>query len=249
MERFWSSIGNKTKLESLLHQMALYHPWKDTAIEIFVSNFRGPDEYSLPSRKLSAGMVSEVTELNSDVEEADLRCIVHALHAVKQGCNQLVILSTDTDVLILFLYYWNELHYQGCSELWIKTGSGDSVRYIPIHVLTAQLGRELCQVLPAIHSLTGCDYTSKFGTKLAALKAHPEQYLKDFGAKNNLKNQVVMAEEYLTLVLKRTSMCKTTDDLRSYMYHHSKTSSFKNLPPTSYATKQHIRRAYFAISK
>ena len=55
-----------------------------------------------------------------------------------------------------------------------------------------------------------------------------------------------MAEEYLTPVLKRTSMCKTTDDLRSYMYHHSKTSSFQNQPPTSYATKQHIRRAYFA---
>ena len=104
--------------------MALDHPWKDTALEIYVSNFRGPDEYSLPSHKLSAGLVSEVSELNSDIKEADLRCIVHALHAVKQECNQLVIFSSDTDVLNLFLYYWNELHYQGCSNLWIKTGSG-----------------------------------------------------------------------------------------------------------------------------
>lgn len=72
MERFWPSITNKTKLESLLHQMTLDHPWKDTALEIYVSNFRGPDEYSLPSRRLSAGLVFEVPELNSDVEEADL---------------------------------------------------------------------------------------------------------------------------------------------------------------------------------
>ena len=246
MDRFWPSITNKTKLESLLHQMALDHPWKDIAVEIYVSNFRGPDEINLPSRKLSAGLIFEVPELNSDVEEADLRCIVYALHAIQQGCNQLVILSSDTDVLILFLYYWNELHYQGCNELWIKTGSGDSVRYIPIHTLAVQLGREVCQVLPAVHSLTGCDYTSKFGTKFAALKTHPEMYLKEFGTKNNFESQVIMAEEYLTRVLKQATMCKTTDHLRSYMYHHSKRSCFKNLPPTSYATKQHIKRAYFA---
>ena len=65
-------LAIKIKLESLLHQTALEHPWKDTALEIYVSNFRGPDEYNLPSCKLSAGLVSEFPELNSDVEEADL---------------------------------------------------------------------------------------------------------------------------------------------------------------------------------
>ena len=43
MGRFWPSIRNKTKLESLFRQMALDHPWKDTALEIYDSNFRGPD--------------------------------------------------------------------------------------------------------------------------------------------------------------------------------------------------------------
>jgi len=42
---------------------------------------------------------------------------------------------------------------------------------IPIHVLA----ENLCQVLPAVHVLTGCDYTSKIGTKHAALMTNPEQ--------------------------------------------------------------------------
>ena len=101
-------------------------------------------------------------------------------------------------------------------------------------------------MLPAVHSLTGCDYTSKFGTKLAALKVHPENYLKEFGTKINFDDQVIMAEEYLTKVLQHTTDCKTADQLRNYMYHHSKRSCLNNLPPTSYATEKHIRRAYLA---
>lgn len=61
-----------------------------------------------------------------------------------------------------------------------------------------------------------------------------------------VEGQVVMAEEYLPKGQKRTTICKTTDHLRSYMYLYSKRSCLKNLPPTSYATKQHIERAYFA---
>ena len=66
--------------------MALEHPWNNTDLEIYVSNFRGPDGYNLPSRRSCDGLVSDVPEINSDVGEADLRCIVHALHAVQQGC-------------------------------------------------------------------------------------------------------------------------------------------------------------------
>jgi len=39
-------------------------------------------------------------------------------------------------------------------------------------------------LLPLVHTLTGCDYTSKVGTKHAALGliANPTEYLKDFDA-------------------------------------------------------------------
>ena len=55
------------------------------------------------------------------------------------------------------------------SELWVKAGVGYSTRFIPIHVLAAQIGENL----RAVHVLTGRDYTSRIGTKHAALMTNP----------------------------------------------------------------------------
>ena len=38
--------------------------------------------------------------------------------------------------------------------------------------------KRTCYLLPLVHTLTGCDYTSKVGTK--ALNANPSEYFKDF---------------------------------------------------------------------
>ena len=62
---------------------------------------------------------------------------------------------------------------------------------------------DVCQVLPAVHTLTGCDYTSKVGTKHAAMIASPDKYLKQFGTiSDNMEAQIVASEEYLTQVRK-----------------------------------------------
>lgn len=45
-----------------------------------------------------------------------------------------------------------------------------------------------CQVLPALHTLSGFDVTGKVGTKLEALKADPLVYLTHFGVNPNLPN-------------------------------------------------------------
>ena len=46
--------------------------------------------------------------------------------------------------------------------------------------MASKLGEVKCSVLPALHHLTGADYTSKVGTKLAGLKGNPELYLTQF---------------------------------------------------------------------
>jgi hypothetical protein len=109
-----------------------------------------------------------------------MRIIPHAMHAVKQGKKHIIVLSSDTDVFILLMFYCSELNANGLEELWVKAGVGDSTRCIPIHILSKKIGRSLCQVVPAVHTLTGCDYTSKVVTKHAALMANPEMHLKDF---------------------------------------------------------------------
>ena len=100
-------------------------------------------------------------------------------------------------------------------------------------------------MLPAVHSLTGCDYCSKFGTKLSSLKASPETYLKDFGTMNDIEKQIALSEEHLVKVVKKPSTFKATDRLRDYLYHHAKC---QYLTPTSYAIRMHILRAFYATN-
>lgn len=159
------------------------------------------------------------------------------------------MLSSDTYVFILSLYHWTELKSEDLEELWVKAGTGDSSRYVPIHDLALQIMESFCQVLPVVHTFTGCDYSSKFGTKLMTLKASSKKYLMEFGAMNNIDQQLSLTEEYLVKVLKKARTCTTTDQLRCHLYHHSKRQCFEGLPPTSYATKLHIQMAFYATYK
>ena len=79
------------------------------------------------------------------------------LHLVQR----LVIISGDTDVMVLALYFNTDLKTNGLSELWMYAGVGDSTKYIPLHLIFERKG-ELCCVLPAIHILTGCDTTRNY---------------------------------------------------------------------------------------
>ena len=98
----------------------------------------------------------------------------------------------------------------------------------------------MCEVIPAVHVLTGSDYTSKCGTKHASLAANPVQYLSGFGktcSKDELDIQVKQAELYLIQVLKKGGQCQS-------MYHHAKNSSFTKLPPPSSVMGGHILRSF-----
>ena len=57
-------------------------------------------------------------------------------------------------------------------------------------------------VLLALHGLTGCDITSKIGTKQAALKADAVVYLQGFGATAPLLPSLIQqGEQYLVYVV------------------------------------------------
>lgn len=104
----------------------------------------------------------------------------------------------------------------------------------------------MCKVLSAIHTLTGCDYTNKVETKHVLL-ASPAKCLSNFGTiLVHTENLIALAEEYLTHILKKGTTFKTVDQLKSHIYHQIKGIVFEELPPTSYATRFHILRAFFA---
>ena len=249
MDKFWPSNVNKANFESLIHAEALAWNWSPPIMEIMVSHFCKPDGIVVPCwlKTMRPVHAELVPELEHNIEEADMRIIPHAMHAVEHCKKRIIVLSSDTDVFVLLMLYWSELKENGLEELWMKAGVGDTTRHIPIHILSETIGKKLCQVLPAVHTLTGCDYTSKVGTKHAALMANPEIYLKDFTKATGCLDTVVdRAEAYLMQVLKRGTTMKTLNQLRSHRYHHAKGACLEDLPPTSHAIKLHIERAYFA---
>ena len=169
------------------------------SVEIVVSHFCGPGD-SIPCSSKKQEVTLQVPELEVSLEEADMWCIPHMMHAVNQGNKRTVVLSTDTDVFVLLVYYWRELKTEGLEKLWMKAGVGNCTRFIHIHVLSLRIGPGLCKVLSTIHTLTGCDYTSEVGTKLVALTANPETHLGEFDLMINGLEQVIdKAEAYQVL--------------------------------------------------
>ena len=61
-----------------------------------------------------------------------------------------------------------------------KNGVGLSLRFIPIHSLYRKLGKSVINSLLKLHILTGCNATSKVGTKPAAIKVSQEVNLWKF---------------------------------------------------------------------
>ena len=131
----------------------------------------------------------------------------------------------------------------------MQSGVGDKTRFISLHLIAVKVGKPMCEgVLPATHVLTGCDITSKYGTKAAGIKAEPVLYLNDFGrAHTDVQDCVQNAEKFLVQVLNRRKHgIETMDRLHFNRYHHIKSMTITDLPPTSCATEGHIQRAFYA---
>lgn len=94
-----------------------------------------------------------VKDLQSTHEEADTRLLFHAQHASRGNCKSVVIVSEDTDVLILCLAFQARI---SCS-LYQKCGTQTRVRYIDISKVKQAVGEDVSKTLPGVHSFTGCD--------------------------------------------------------------------------------------------
>ena len=64
------------------------------------------------------------------------------------------------------------------NKIWAKFGILERQRHVPVHQLAEILGTEKSRALLKAHILTGCDVTSKIGSKTAAFNTCPEKYLR-----------------------------------------------------------------------
>ena len=135
----------------------------------------------------------------------------------------------------------------GVKELWLKYGTGTKQRYLPLHTLAMNLGEMKSKLVMKIHVISGCDLTSKIGSKLAALNKNPEQYLQLFG-ENEADQELAfkLAEKYLIEILSSSSNCSSFNELRYHMYTE-KGKALNELPPTSLEIQMHLKRCCYVI--
>ena len=185
--------------------------------------------------------------LKTDFQEADLVIPIHVLDCFKSGFHKVLVVSNDTDITVELLYYVPVFKQHGMLELWIEAGRGNTARHVPLHILYPRVGSDLCLVLPALYTLTGCDSTSKIGTKKSALHADAEILLKEFGKSLSVSDSAVQnAEKFLVKVLKNNSVSNNFTNLRREMYHSSNATTHLNLPSTSQGPLPHTQRSYYS---
>ena len=71
---------------------------------------------------------------------------------------------------------------------------------MPFHDLVEKISNDIIEILPAVHALTGCDTTSKIGTKEAALKTANVcgyEHLCFFGKHELMNDMIYNAEQFL----------------------------------------------------
>ncbi|CAG5102736.1 Protein of unknown function [Cotesia congregata] len=115
--------------------------------------------------------------LNKFVDEVHERIMIHTNHAVNEGHKQIKIIGEDSDCVALLSQNWKTWATQGLTELWYEYTCSYKKKVIGIHILAEKLPPELLLTIVAVHNLTGSLYTSRIGTKQAAINNNPMEYL------------------------------------------------------------------------
>ena len=200
----------------------------------------------------------EALDLFSTHEEADTRLVLHAtdIH-LRKSHERVIIRCDDTDVLVILLFYCSKNMLPGL--VYMHAGHGgqhtNRERFVPVHTLRCHLGDTMCQALPAMHTITGCDTTCslfKIGKKTAfnKLQQHAEKWpiLATFGTSDIRETAPAVREYALQLYgnkQKETGdLCATLDELR-FVYATRTDKPASAFPPTEDAFRQHILRAQF----
>ena len=154
---------------------------------------------------------------------------------------------TPTNIFVCLMYLFLNWCMHGLQDLWFHhNGSA-----IPLHESFESLPIEVVRVLPAIHALTGCDTTSKVGTKLQAF--HADHKSEDFilaelgnGVLND--SMILSAEKFLLDCMSwtpTTRLVDTFDEFRYEQYHARQALSIDKIACISKTLVKQINWAYF----
>ena len=165
IEKFWANNSNKENLQKLAKEFFINKSIENQINAVLSGCLSDNEDHPFKTVEVRDEFVFDRADLDIDIEEADLRIIPHVSKSVSRNFTNIVVISNDTDVFILLLHYLPQFIENGLEELWIKFGAGGHSRFTPLHVMYNNMNKELHSVILKAHILTGCDTTSKIGTK------------------------------------------------------------------------------------
>ena len=244
--QFLKSGGNKSSLANFISQHILdnYEQLPNEKSIILAGGF-GDGKLVKEVQPLR---VSSIDSLQSTQEEADTRIILHAV-SLSRDHSRVIVRCDDTDVLVLLIYYSSRK--QLTDKVHMYAGHSGKERYIPVHEIVTQLGPTVCECLPAIHAITGCDTTCSFN-RIGKRTAY-STLIKNAQALSDMKGFheadidtcVSLSRKFVLLMYGKKG--KDLDSLNDLRFHLATTTDkpASMLPPTEDAFKQHILRAKY----
>lgn len=188
-----------------------------------------------------------VPNLLCDHEEADTRLLFHAKHAAEVGHAAILLKSSDTDVEVIALHHARNIP----AEITIQSGTQAHTRLVNITALANDLGHDMCQALPGLHALTGCDTVSaltgrgkKKAFDLTKTKPRFSQALQQLGKHVPPKEDIFSDIEAFICTLYGTPGTDV-NSLRYQMFCKAKNLQSHHLPPTQDSLRKHILRANY----
>ena len=99
-------------------------------------------------------------------EEADSRLLLQAAHCLATVHKQIMVTTTDSDVVLLAIFAAAALNpLYKLEKLWVEFIVGKKRCYILAYELASMMGAEKTRAMPIFHAITGCDTTSEFKGK------------------------------------------------------------------------------------
>ena len=200
---------------------------------------------------------SSDTMPDSDHEEADTRMCLHVKDAISKGMTDIKVMSSDTDVVLIFLSIFHLLAAMQSSlnDIVMEFGSNKSHRVISIKNLATALGQKRCRSLLFLHSISGSDTTSSFRNidkKKAydVLNFFPEAetvfesfFLEPFQDITDNMQKFSIIERFTVLMYAKTSITHSVNQLREEIFNRN--ANVEAIPPTQDALLQYTKRAIY----
>ena len=177
---------------------------------------------------------------DSNHHEADTR--VAYLASISK--NNVIACATDTDILLLLVFAFALVKPRITWRMRISTD-----RYICIRSISIHYGDKVCAILPAFHSLTGCDTTScPFGVRKKEpfkkiLKAKKGDILQELGTSIVFTNELGGAMKFLQTVVYPGKDNEDMVQNSVRMYERLKEKCSSKLIPDPSNSLEHLKRA------